>query len=139
MARRRCYHADQLQARQLKELLNKFFRALRNAGFMARQNFSCCSSCAHAEISEFLKSSQRPYSGIVFYHNQDNEDVVSGKGVWLAHSPVKDNASRRSRKILGRRIAEIARLSGLNVEWEDENPDQRIWVSIPPKNNESVK
>lgn len=131
MARRRYHHVDQSQAGQLKELLNKFFRALRSAGFMARQNFSCCSSCAHAEISMGMKSSKKSYSGIVFYHQQDNDDVISGKGVWLAHSPAEDNASHSNRKAVGRRVVKIAKLNGLSVDWENEDPSQRIWVSVP--------
>lgn len=43
--------------------LTKAFRALRRAGYFARQNFKCCQTCAWSAIPEDTKC--------VFYHKQD--------------------------------------------------------------------
>jgi len=45
--------------------LREAFKDLRKAGYFARQNFTCCQSCAWAEIPK-EKSDK-----VVFYHQQD--------------------------------------------------------------------
>ena len=45
--------------------LREAFKDLRKAGYFARQNFTCCQSCAWAEIPE-EKSDK-----VVFYHAQE--------------------------------------------------------------------
>lgn len=67
--------------------LEKAFKALRSRGYLARANFSCCSSCAGAEIANRLeakiqkakdagKTAKLP-EGAVYYHQQDNDAVKS--------------------------------------------------------------
>ena len=50
------------------------FKALRKHGYTARQNFSCCSSCAWHELGEQGKSEK-----VVFYNRQAGE-VLRGTG-----------------------------------------------------------
>ncbi len=53
--------------------LNEAFKDLRKAGYFARQNFTCCQSCAWAEIPE-EKSDK-----VVFYHSQDADHKADDK------------------------------------------------------------
>ena len=58
-----------------KDRLNLAFRAMRKAGLVARQNFSCCGTCASYEIrcgiDDMPLSRQSKVLGIAFYHRQD--------------------------------------------------------------------
>ena len=53
--------------------LNIAFKALRKAGYFARQNFWCCQSCAWNAIDDDKTEK------VVFYHRQDNANKVEGK------------------------------------------------------------
>ena len=47
--------------------INKLFKDLRKAGYFAKQNHTCCSSCGWAEVPE--EKSKK----VVFYHKQDGD------------------------------------------------------------------
>jgi hypothetical protein len=49
--------------------LSKSFKELRKFGYFARQNFSCCQTCAVYEITE-----EMGHKNYVYYHQQDNEN-----------------------------------------------------------------
>lgn len=57
------------------DLLSKAFANLRKAGFVARQNFTCCASCAADQIrQDVLKmpvEKRAKVRGMVYYHHQD--------------------------------------------------------------------
>jgi hypothetical protein len=70
--------------------LDLAFKALRAAGYLARANFMCCSSCAGSKVANDLskkidaakaagKTPKLP-TGLVFYHGQDNDAVRSFLG-----------------------------------------------------------
>jgi hypothetical protein len=54
-----------------KSKLNNAFSKLRKAGYIAKQNFMCCNSCAWAEFSEEVEK-------VVFYHAQNTPDIKDG-------------------------------------------------------------
>lgn len=57
-----------------KENLNKAFKELRKRGYLARQNFMCCSNCAGTALADAatkLKDKGKDVRGCVFYHHQD--------------------------------------------------------------------
>lgn len=62
---------------EMKKKLNAAFRALRKRGYIARQSFSCCLTCAGCELSGMLKEAHetgKPLPrGAVYYHRQDAE------------------------------------------------------------------
>ena len=49
--------------------LSKSFKELRNLGYFAKQNFSCCQTCAVYEITE-----EMGLENYVYYHQQDNQN-----------------------------------------------------------------
>jgi hypothetical protein len=60
----------------LRQNLDAAFEALTEAGFLARQNFMCCSNCAGTALAneaEKLVDAGTPPKGCVFYHEQDAE------------------------------------------------------------------
>lgn len=83
--------------KDFRKKLSAAFRVLRNAGYIAKQNFWCCQSCAWSDIPDDAKK-------VVFYHHQDNDDIPDGY-VYLAW--------RGS----GRAISKALRDAGLKVSW----------------------
>jgi hypothetical protein len=67
------------EQKEFREKINKLFRELRKKGFICRKNFSCCSSCGHAEMP--------PDRNYVFYNKQEGEKLREGHNYcYLAHS-----------------------------------------------------
>jgi hypothetical protein len=61
--------------------LTAAFKTLRKQGYTARQNFSCCSSCAWYELGEQGKDEK-----VVFYNRQSGA-ALRGSGSWRARGP----------------------------------------------------
>jgi len=103
------------------------FKKLRKLGFLARANFTCCSSCGGYEITEMAAEriskgkKQDAIKGCVFWHRQD-EDTFKQCGVlYLRYG---DMESTELGKIGlptqegGRIIERELRAAGINlVEW----------------------
>lgn len=88
------------------------FRALRKAGYFAKQNFWCCQSCAWHAVPE--ERADRA----VFYHQQDKEGLLRGAGsVHLAWSGD------------GHEICRILNENGIETEW-DGSENKRILARI---------
>lgn len=94
-----------------KTQLTKAFSDLRKIGYLARQNFSCCQSCAWAEIPD--DKSERA----VFYHRQDHMGMRETGEVYLSWAGN------------GHEIVNVLKSNGLSVEW-DGTPSRRIRVII---------
>lgn len=94
-----------------KEKLNKAFRELRKAGYVAKQNYWCCQSCAWASLSD----EKNEY--VVFYHKQDGDDLKEKGECRLAWSGD------------GYEIKRILEDNGVKVGW-DGSDDQRIEIDI---------
>lgn len=126
-----------------KARLNKAFKALRNRGYLARQAFSCCGSCAGYaianEVDSWSPARQAKLVGAVYYHTQDADAVkLDRKQVGRLHiryGQVEVNSDNgttqtfgtKDRKAIGDEVAALLREHGLCVEW-DGNPDTAIVV-----------
>ena len=89
--------------------LTKAFKALRKAGYFARQNFLCCQTCGWAAVPEGKGEK------VVFYHNQDNQRKVQGRDFCLAWAGD------------GNEIVRILNENKIQTEWDGTN-SQRITV-----------
>lgn len=89
--------------------LTKAFRELRKVGYFAKQNFTCCQTCAWAEVPDGVEK-------VVFYHNQDNETKKQGEPFHLAWSGD------------GREIQRILKKNGVKTKWSGSE-DKRILVT----------
>jgi hypothetical protein len=137
-------HAERLTAESLEEhqrrqsewagptdcdRLDQAFAALEEQGIIARQNFSCCQNCGHAEIGEEIANAEaegRKVQGYTFYHMQDTEGACEGGFLYLAYG---SNGNRAQIVRIGRRIARALEQAGLTVEW-DGSAAQRIGVQL---------
>lgn len=96
--------------RQQAVPLTNAFRALRKAGYFARQNFWCCQTCGWGAVPEGKTEK------VVFYHNQDAERKREGKPFHLAWAGD------------GAEICRILSEHGVTTEWNGST-DTRILVS----------
>lgn len=116
---RRMFDSTRLTDARIK--LTEAFHQLRKMGFLARQNFRCCQSCASYELGEIASSmtdfKKSKYAGTVFYHHQDNTGFNECGKMYLAfgHYFDEDDASTES---AGRKILDVLKENGLNVEWD---------------------
>ena len=94
-----------------KSRITKAFSELRKLGYFARQNFLCCQSCAWAEVPE--NKSEK----VVFYHNQDNDNLKSEGKCHLAWSGD------------GNEIVSVLNKHGVKTEW-DGSSNTRIKIDI---------
>lgn len=91
--------------------LTSAFRALRKAGYFAKQNFWCCQSCAWYAVSK------ENHEKVVFYHKQDRASLAQTGKVHLAWSGD------------GAEICRILNVHGIETEW-DGNECKRILARI---------
>jgi hypothetical protein len=93
------------------------FAELDRAGIVARQNFTCCSTCGHCEIWDEIEQAreEHPVEGYAFYHMQDTESAVAGGGLFLAYGAVENG--EEALIAVGRKIVLAMERSGLRTEW----------------------
>ena len=91
---------------------------------IALQNAGMDISDGESDVGEELaKSDRSKVRGYCFYHFQDVERAVAGKGLMLAFGDLR---SDREEKIkVGRLIVDTMRAHGFVVEWTGD-PDVRI-------------
>lgn len=102
-----------------KERVNAAFKELRQLGYIARQNFKCCSSCAWAEIPEEADK-------IVFYNQQSNATAWTksgrfGKGSYK--TPILQGPLFLQWSGDAQEITTVLRRHSLNVEWKGTDSD----------------
>lgn len=116
--------------------LDRAFAKLERAGIVARQNFTCCQTCGHAEIGDELDGAacDGPVRGYTFFHAQDTEAAEAGAGIYLAFGAVLPPGSAAEALAgaaaeVAREIVRALRAEGLEVDW-DGDPARRIGVPL---------
>ena len=94
-----------------KKLLNKGFKKLRKLGYVAFQDFWCCSSCGWAALSD------EQAKKAVFYHHQDKVSMLEKGEVYLSWSGH------------GNEIVKVFTDLGLEVDW-DGSDRKRILIYL---------
>jgi hypothetical protein len=98
------------------------FTALDIAGIVAREIFTCCQHCGHAEICGEAGPDARGY---VFYHRQDAEGAADGGALHLAHGPFGETDELQ----VATEIVEALTRQGLTADWNG-NLAHRIRVPM---------
>jgi hypothetical protein len=107
--------------------LNAAFADLRKQGFLARQNFLCCSTCglyALTDRADELEAKDEYVAGIVFYHSQDNDDKVDGRKFYISFTGLMEGLSSPA---VGKAIVKTFTKYGVKTEWNGK-ADRRIAV-----------
>lgn len=114
--------------------LNKAFKELRAAGFLAFQNYSCCQSCAGAKLVGFVENAtdeaRNKFKGVVYYHKQDGDNKKDGKDFYLAYGRIdhsKHGMIGLPTEEIGKTAVEVLNRNGIKTEWNG-NAGTRIKV-----------
>lgn len=91
--------------------ITKAFRELRQLGYFAKQNHSCCAHCGHWEVPEDKRDKY------VFYHMQDKEHLDKRGTCWLSWEGD------------GKEIVGILHKHNLSPEWNGDK-DFRIKITL---------
>ncbi|OLT27000.1 hypothetical protein BJF83_19660 [Nocardiopsis sp. CNR-923] len=125
-------HAQQQRrwpARTDGERLTRAFRALDESGILAREDFTCCDTCAwdaiRSEMSAHDPDEGSAIRGYVFYHSQDTARATEDGGLWLGFDAVHEVR----RAAVGDEIAETLRAHGLTVAWNGD-PDNKLELAL---------
>jgi hypothetical protein len=107
--------------------LTEAFALLEARGVLARMDFTCCSSCGHYEVADEVTPGTSP-DGYAFFHQQDTEAMLTGRGVHLAYGSFKgdDDASAAA---VARTLVEVLETAGLEPEW-DGSANSRVLVPL---------
>lgn len=113
------------------DALTAAFKALRKAGFIARQSFLCCGGCACAGIHDLAQKSspakKARLKGGVYYHKQDAEAMYRGRPLYIGYGKLEGMPASLPTEEVGRAVAAALEAVGLEVSW-DGNPMTRIVV-----------
>lgn len=64
--------------------LTRAFDELAQIGVLARQNFSCCGTCAAAEIWD-ERDDTRTWRGYIYFHMQDTDGLVEDQSTYVGY------------------------------------------------------
>ncbi len=109
--------------------LDDAFAELEKQGVVARQNFTCCNTCGHAEMAfemaEYRRQNEKVPIGYVFYHIEDTEFASQGAGLFLSFGSVDKNEN--SIGSLVEKIVDVLAQYGLSASWNG-NINKRIQI-----------
>jgi hypothetical protein len=109
--------------------LDAAFRALDDAGIVARQHFTCCGNCGateiHGEMDQARKDGQN-VRGYTFFHIQDTEYAVRGESLFLSFGSVDGDA--QAAIAVGHDVVSALRAEGLHPAW---NGRQSNRIGLP--------
>jgi hypothetical protein len=69
--------------------LTAAFDELDELGVVARQNFSCCGTCASGEIWD-ERPEGRPSRGYVYFHSQDTDQLLESNDTYIGYGAFPD-------------------------------------------------
>ncbi len=110
--------------------LDAAFAALQASGIVARQNFTCCTSCGAAEIGAEIEAEKKKglaVRGYTFFHMQDTEAAVAGRGVCLAYGAVEEG--EQATLGIAREIVRALETQALEPTW-DGTSYQKVCVEL---------
>jgi len=141
-----------LRRRQQEELgaqptsrLTQAFAELETIGVIAREDFTCCGTCGHAEIGD-ERENMPDARGFVYYHQQDTERLIEDRATYIGYGVFLDShlsadeweALSEAEKdttyhrltigLMRDEVIPVLRRHGIDVEW-DENPGARILLT----------
>lgn len=98
--------------RNIIALEHAFMELVIDHNIKAEQDFTCCSTCGHAEMQKRPDKCEC-WIGYCFYHGQSAESMLETGEVYLQHGAVKD----KDDDMVARTICDVLEEHGFNVEW----------------------
>jgi hypothetical protein len=99
--------------------LDSAFADLESRGVLARQDFSCCQTCGANEIRDAMKAEERKglqVRGYTFFHEQNTESAVEGRGLYLSYGSVSDE--EEAALGIAKEVVDTLSKHGLTTEWD---------------------
>ncbi|MFE3460457.1 DUF6891 domain-containing protein [Nocardiopsis aegyptia] len=118
------------RSRTDSERLTRAFRALDESGIIAREDHTCCDTCAADSLrQEALVHQEAPggpsIRGYAFYHEQDTRSAVRDGTLMVGFGATHEIR----RAAVGEEIAETLRAHGLTVTWNGD-PGTKLGVAV---------
>jgi hypothetical protein len=110
--------------------LDVAFGELNRAGVVARQHFSCCGTCAAAEIRNVmgeLAAQGASVRGYTSYDVQSTESAARGYGIALNYGASEDGEAAALR--IGHEVVDALSRHGLTTDWNG-TWEKRITVQL---------
>lgn len=118
-----------IEPRNDKVRLNDAFKQLRKQNLIARQKFQCCQSCGYAALEGMVEARRekgKQIDGVVFYHQQDAENMQDGGEFCISYDSVTDDLTQEQ---VGHMVVAALEGNGLVTEWNG-NPLIRVVVTV---------
>ena len=121
-----------------KQKLKDAFALLRKEGLIAKQNFSCCGSCASYEIGEQARKRAKKFGkypkGCVFYNRQSTQGMYETGTVYLSYSGFETRNGKLRKECLsdteiGELIVDKMSEVGLATDWNGD-PAKCVMVDV---------
>ena len=106
--------------------IDRAFEALEAAGILALHNAGVTTSDAHSDAWDTIgRAPAERWRGFAFYHEQDVEGALAGRGLYVGFDAVAEGAP--AKQAIGDAIAAALRAQGFTPRW-DRDPETRILV-----------
>lgn len=108
-----------------KARLTVAFKAMRRVGLIARQSFTCCSSCANCQLAMKVEAmtpeARANVKGVVYYTQQEAGHI--DRGLHLPYGPVDINGSQvgLDTRAVGQIVATCLKEAGIEVVWDGDD------------------
>lgn len=108
---RRRYRHDHKDAPEVKARLTEAFKALRKQGYVTRQSYLCCGSCAASAIGTKFDEQNVPEDArkAVYFSRQGGDHLM---GTASVHISWNGN---------GQEIVDACKAAGLGVNWDGDD------------------
>ncbi len=113
------------------------FVELRKVGFICKSNFSCCMTCATAELVDIAEKRRR--NRACYWHHQDEEHfrdtgLLFLRYCYLPRNGVEvDTDTTPLEKQIGEQVATAMKKQGLEIEWDGDPSKTIVITGITPK------
>ncbi|MCX7359701.1 MAG: hypothetical protein NT015_16375 [Alphaproteobacteria bacterium] len=108
--------------------LNATFEALDARGVCALQNAGLTQSDGLSDVRDAAHArGMKRYQGYCFFHAQDIESALDGRGMYLAFGVFDRNGAKIAE--IGQRVVAALREAGLAVDW-DGDEKKRVSISM---------
>jgi hypothetical protein len=128
-------HDERMWGTTDNDRLGRAAVSLEANGVLFRQNFACCQTCGFAQMAhqvERAAADGQRVRGFVFFHWNDTEQAIDGRGLSLSYAAVGSyppDDYPDAAKAIAAELVEALQREGLASTWSG-HLDQRVTVAL---------